>query len=94
MESEIEFITTIVKMLVDYPEDVSVEKKIDEIGILLSVSVNKADLGRVIGREGSNAKAMRTLLKCFGARHEMKINLRIVDPYTRSLQSDESLDDL
>lgn len=75
-----EFIEYVVKMLVDNPEDVKVERKIDEMGVLITLDVNQKDMGMVIGREGMTAKALRTLLRVIGARNNARVNLKINEP--------------
>jgi predicted RNA-binding protein YlqC (UPF0109 family) len=75
-----EFVEYIVKALVDHPEDVQVERSIDEMGVLITLSVNPTDMGMVIGREGANAKALRTLLRVIGARNNARVNLKINEP--------------
>lgn len=75
-----EFIEYVVKMLVDNPDDVKVERKIDEMGVLITLDVNSKDMGMVIGREGMTAKALRTLLRVIGARNNARVNLKINEP--------------
>jgi predicted RNA-binding protein YlqC (UPF0109 family) len=75
-----EFVEYVVKMLVDHPEDVKVERKIDEMGVLITLDVNSEDMGMVIGREGVTAKALRTLLRVIGARNNARVNLKINEP--------------
>jgi hypothetical protein len=75
-----DFIEQVVKMLVDNPEDVKVERKIDEMGVLITLDVNSKDMGMVIGREGATAKALRTLLRVIGARNNARVNLKINEP--------------
>ena len=75
-----DFIEYIVKMLVDNPNDVKVERKIDEMGVLITLDVNPSDMGMVIGREGMTAKALRTLLRVIGARNNARVNLKINEP--------------
>jgi hypothetical protein len=75
-----EFIEYVVKMLVDNPDDVKVERKIDEMGVLITLDVNQKDMGMVIGREGMTAKALRTLLRVIGARNNARVNLKINEP--------------
>ena len=67
-------------MLVDNPDDVKVERKIDEMGVLITLDVNPQDMGMVIGREGMTAKALRTLLRVIGARNSARVNLKINEP--------------
>ena len=75
-----EFIEYVVKMLVDNPESVKVERKIDEMGVLISLDVHAQDMGMVIGRDGMTAKALRTLLRVIGARNNARVNLKINEP--------------
>lgn len=75
-----EFVEHVVKMLVDHPDDVKVERKIDEMGVLITLDVNPEDMGMVIGREGVTAKALRTLLRVIGARNNARVNLKINEP--------------
>jgi predicted RNA-binding protein YlqC (UPF0109 family) len=75
-----EFIEYVVKMLVDNPEAVKVDRKIDEMGVLITLDVDPKDMGMVIGREGMTAKALRTLLRVIGARNNARVNLKINEP--------------
>ena len=75
-----EFVEYVVKMLVDHPDDVKVDRKIDEMGVLVTLDVNPEDMGMVIGREGVTAKALRTLLRVIGARNNARVNLKINEP--------------
>ena len=69
-----------VKSIVDHPEDVEAERKIDEMGVLLSLKVNRQDMGQVVGREGSTAKAIRSLLRIVGVKNNARVNLKILEP--------------
>jgi predicted RNA-binding protein YlqC (UPF0109 family) len=75
-----EFLEFAVKLLVDNPADVKVERKIDEMGVLITLDVNAKDMGMVIGREGATAKALRTILRVIGARNNARVNLKINEP--------------
>ena len=75
-----EYVESIVKAIVDHPEEVVTGRTLDERGVLIQLTVNREDMGKVIGREGRTAKAIRSLLRVFGARNESRINLKIVDP--------------
>ncbi|MGB7957882.1 MAG: KH domain-containing protein [Minisyncoccia bacterium] len=75
-----EFLEYLVKSLVDHPEDVKVERKVDEMGVLLSLRVNAADMGQVVGRQGATAKAIRSLLRIVGIKNNARVNLRIEEP--------------
>ncbi len=80
VERDQQFIEYVVKMLVDKPEAVKVERKIDEMGVLITLDVDPSDMGMVIGREGMTAKALRTLLRVIGARNNARVNLKINEP--------------
>src|SRR3989344_3976013 len=84
-----EFVENIVKALVDNPEEVVTSRTLDERGVLIQLTVNRADMGKVIGREGRTAKAIRSLLRVFGARNDARINLKIVDPEGTSSEMSE-----
>ena len=74
------FLEFLVKSIVDHPEDVKVERKVDEMGVLLTLKVNATDMSQIIGREGSTAKAIRSLLRIVGAKNHARINLKIEEP--------------
>lgn len=78
-----EFVEVVAKYLVDNPEDVVVTRKIDEMGVLLTLKVNPADMGTIIGREGNTAKALRTLLRVVGAKNNARVNLKLEEPEGR-----------
>lgn len=74
-----QFVEYIVKSLVGNPDDVTVERTIDEKGVLLSLTVNPEDLGRVIGKRGVTAQSLRTLLRALGTKNDARYNLKIVN---------------
>lgn len=74
-----QFVEFIVKSIVGDPDAVSVERTIDEKGVLLELTVNPEDLGRVIGKRGATAQSLRTLLRALGTKNEARYNLKIVD---------------
>jgi predicted RNA-binding protein YlqC (UPF0109 family) len=74
-----QFIEYIVKSLVNNPESVTIERRIDEKGVLLELSVDPEDLGRVIGKRGATAQSLRTLLRALGTKNDARYNLKIVD---------------
>ena len=83
MEKEISdegFLSYIVKSLVDHPEDVKIERKVDEMGVLLTLRVNPEDMGQIIGREGSTARAIRNLVRIVGLKNHARVNLKIEEP--------------
>ena len=79
-DNDVEFLEYIVKALVDNPKDVKVERKVDEMGVLLSLTVNPADMGQIIGREGATAKAIRGLVRIVGLKNHARVNLKIEEP--------------
>jgi hypothetical protein len=79
-ERDQEFLEYVVKTLVDNPNDVSIDRTIDEMGVLMTLKVNPADMGQVIGREGQTARALRTLLRVVGAKNNSRVNLKIYEP--------------
>ena len=74
-----QFIEYIVKSVVGHPDDVEVERIIDEKGVLLTLTVNPEDLGRVIGKRGVTAQSLRTLLRALGTKNDARYNLKIVN---------------
>ncbi len=80
MEKDQEFVEYIVKALVDNPDDVRTDRVVDEMGVLITLHINPADMGTVIGRMGQTAKAVRTLLRVVGAKHKARVNLKINEP--------------
>ena len=75
-----EFVEFVVKQIVNNPDDVKVDRKIDEMGVLITLDVNPEDMGMIIGREGATAKALRTLLRVIGAKNNARVNLKINEP--------------
>jgi len=80
MEADQQFVETLVRAIVNNPEDVKTTRTIDERGVLITLDVNPTDMGYVIGREGQTARSMRTLLKIVGAKHNARVNLKINEP--------------
>ena len=74
-----QFVEFIIKSLVSKPDAVSVERRIDEKGVLLELTVDPEDLGRVIGKRGATAQSVRTLLRALGTKNDARYNLKIVD---------------
>src|SRR5580765_3921570 len=74
-----QFVEYIVKSLVSNPDAVVVERRIDEKGVLLELTVDPEDLGRVIGKRGATAQSLRTLLRALGTKNDARYNLKIVD---------------
>ncbi len=78
--SDREFLEYLIKALVDHPDDVKVERKVDEMGVLLSLTVNPEDMGQVIGRAGATARAIRSLVRIVGLKNHARVNLKIEEP--------------
>jgi predicted RNA-binding protein YlqC (UPF0109 family) len=79
-EKDQEFVEYLAKQLVEKPEAVKVVRSVDEMGVLLELTVDKDDMGVVIGKEGKTAKSIRTLLRVLGAKNDARVNLKIVEP--------------
>ena len=86
MESDAQFLDYVVKSLVDNKDAVKITRTVDEMGVLLILTVDPSDMGKVIGRQGNTAKAIRTLLRVVGMKNNARVNLKINEPegYTRS----------
>lgn len=75
-----EFLEFVVKSLVDNPSEVKVGRTVDEMGVLLNLKLNPQDMGKIIGRNGNTAKAIRTLLRVVGMKNHARVNLKIEEP--------------
>ena len=78
--SDQDFLEYIVKALVDHKEDVKIDRKVDEMGVLLSLKVNPEDMGQIIGRGGATARALRSLVRIVGLKNHARVNLKIEEP--------------
>ncbi len=74
------FVEYTVKSIVNHPADVRTERTVDERGVLITLFTNPEDMGYVIGRQGQTARALRTLLRIVGAKHNARVNLKIYEP--------------
>lgn len=74
-----QFVEFVVKAIVGNPDAVQVERSVDEKGVLLELTVDPEDLGRVIGKRGATAQSIRTLLRALGTKNDARYNLKIVD---------------
>src|SRR3954469_24677899 len=79
-EKDQEFLEFVVKGLVEPPEEVKICRTVDEMGVLLTLDLNAEDMGKVIGRSGNTAKAIRTLLRVVGMKYNARVNLKINEP--------------
>ena len=75
-----DFLEYLVKSIVDHPDDVKVDRKVDEMGVLLTLRVNSQDMGQVVGRQGTTAKSIRSLLRIVGIKNNARVNLKIEEP--------------
>jgi hypothetical protein len=75
-----DFLEAIVEGIVDNPKDIKIDRVVDEMGVLLTLKVNPEDMGALIGRGGSTARAIRTLLRIVGAKNSARVNLKIEEP--------------
>jgi len=79
-ERDQEFVEYVAKQLVEKPDAVKTNRTVDEMGVLIELTVDKDDMGVIIGKEGKTAKAVRTLLRVLGAKNDARVNLKIVEP--------------
>ncbi len=80
MNADQEFVETVVKAIVDHPTDVKTKRSVDEMGVLIELTVHPEDMGKIIGKEGRTAKSIRTLLRVLGAKNNARVNLKIIEP--------------
>ncbi len=98
--SDQEFLEYIVKGLVDHPDEVKVDRKVDEMGVLLSLKVNPEDMGQIIGRAGATARSIRSLVRIVGLKNHARVNLKIEEPEggrvdrKQKVSAEEGLEDL
>jgi predicted RNA-binding protein YlqC (UPF0109 family) len=99
-EQDVQFLDFVIKALVDNPSDVKINRTVDEMGVLLTLGVSPADMGKIIGRSGNTAKAIRTLLRVVGMKNNSRVNLKINEPEgglkaTKTVKTvDEAMEDL
>ena len=101
MIDDTQFLEYVIKALVDHPNDVKIKRTVDEMGVLMTLDVNPEDMGKVIGRSGNTAKAIRILLRVVGMKNNARVNLKINEPEggmrseTRATKTvDEAMEDL
>jgi predicted RNA-binding protein YlqC (UPF0109 family) len=87
------FLEQVVKALVDKPEKVEINRTVDEMGVLLTLKVDQEDMGKIIGRDGNTAKAIRTLLRVVGMKNNARVNLKINEPDGRAQQGSKTVDE-
>ena len=95
MDQDHAFLDYTVKALVDNPDAVVITRGVDEMGVLLTLTVAPDDMGKIIGRDGNIAKALRTLLRVVGMKHNARVNLKINEPVGgKRVRDDKPLDDV
>ena len=98
-DSDTQFLEYVVKALVEKPEGVKITRTVDEMGVLMTLVVDADDMGKIIGRQGNTAKAIRTLLRVVGMKNNARVNLKINEPEGGMSEGamksvDEAIDDL
>lgn len=88
MERDQQFLEYVVKALAEHPEEVKINRTVDEMGVLLTLSVHREDMGKIIGRSGATAKAIRTILRVVGMKNDARVNLKIEEPEGGSIAED------
>ncbi len=78
--NDLEFVKYVISQIVDNPEDININRTVDEMGVLITLEVNKEDMGKIIGKAGQTAKALRVLLRIIGSKNNARVNLKIVEP--------------
>lgn len=80
MVDDVQFLEYVIKALVSRPEEVKIKRTVDEMGVLMTLDVHPDDMGKIIGRSGNTAKAIRILLRVVGMKNNSRINLKINEP--------------
>lgn len=80
MHKDQEFVEYVVRALVDNVDAIKIERKVDEMGVLITLDLAPADMGKIIGKQGATAKAIRTLLRVVGMKNNSRVNLKINEP--------------
>ncbi len=88
MNKDQEFVEYVVRSLVDNVEAIKIERKVDEMGVLITLDLAPGDMGKIIGKQGATAKAIRTLLRVVGMKNNSRVNLKINEP--REMLGDSS----
>jgi len=87
-----EFVEMVVRAIVDNPDKVKTERKVDEMGVLIELTVDPEDMGKIIGKEGKTAKSIRTLLRVLGAKERARVNMKIIEPETGRVMKEPASD--
>lgn len=92
IQADQEFLEFVVKSIVGNPDDVKINRTVDEMGVLLNLKVNPEDMGQIIGRQGSTARAIRTILRVIGVKNNARINLKIEEPEGGRVRTQDTSD--
>lgn len=92
-EVDKEFLEYVVKALVDNPDNIKITRKVDEMGVLLTLQVHADDMGQIIGKGGSTAKAIRSLVRIIGLKNHARVNLKIEEPVESNKSSFKKRED-
>lgn len=79
-QNDTEFLEFIIKSLVENPDAVKVSRRVDDMGVFIELIVDPVDMGKIIGRNGHTAQAIRTVMKAFGKKHQANISIQIKEP--------------
>jgi len=93
IHQDTQFLEYVVKALVDHPNDVKISRTVDEMGVLMTLSVHPEDMGKIIGRSGQTAKAVRILLRVVGMKNSARVNLKINEPEGGMRSASKSVDE-
>lgn len=85
MEPEVKFLTHVLGELAEEPEKIEITRVTDEMGVLLTVKCARGDMGKIIGRQGATAKAIRMILRVVGTKYGSRVNLKIQEPEDASI---------
>ena len=92
-ENDTAFLEFIIKSLVENPDAVRVSRRVDDMGVFIELIVDPADMGKIIGRNGHTAQAIRTVMKAFGKKHQANISIQIKEPETSTKKETQTLDE-
>jgi uncharacterized protein len=92
-ELDYTFLEQTVKALVEKPEKIEISRTVDEMGVLLTLKVDQEDMGKIIGRDGNTAKAIRTLLRVVGMKNNARVNLKINEPDGKESHDSKTVDE-
>lgn len=80
----LEFLTYVLQSIVDDRDELKIDGRIDDLGVLLTVQVSERDMGKLIGKGGQTVKALRTLIRVIGGNSSQRVNIKILEPQNSS----------